>query len=229
MRTASPGPGNGCRARNSRGRPSSAPSRRTSSLKSSRTGSMSSNPSRSGNPPTLWCVLITAEGPLIDTDSITSGYSVPCARYRASGMLRASCSKTSMNVRPMILRFCSGSVTPARRDRKRSEASTAWTWIPRRPNASTTCSRSCARIRPWSTRIGYTRSPSASRSRIAVTDESTPPDRAQITEPEGAWRRIASTLSWRNPAIVQSGRTLQIRKRKFWRTSVPWAVCRTSG
>ena len=32
----------------------------------------------SGRPPTLWCVLIVAEGPRALTDSITSGYKVPC-------------------------------------------------------------------------------------------------------------------------------------------------------
>ena len=37
-------------------------------------------------------------------------------------MLRASFSKTSMKVRPMIRRFSSGSVTPSRRERKRSDS-----------------------------------------------------------------------------------------------------------
>ena len=111
-------------------------------MKSSRTGSISSKPSRSGSPPTLWCVLMTADGPWIEIDSMTSGYSVPCARYRASGIRWDSVSKTSMKVRPMMRRFSSGSVTPESAAKKRSAASTAWTATPNRAKASTTCVRS---------------------------------------------------------------------------------------
>ena len=138
-------------------------------------------------------------------------------------------SNTSMNVLPMIFLFSSGSVTPASRAKNRSPASTASTAIPRWRKASTTCCRSWERIRPWSTRIGWTRSPRASRSRSAVTEESTPPESAQMTAPEGAWRRMASTFSWRKDAIVQSGFAPQTRKRKFWRISEPRSVWRTSG
>ncbi len=35
---------------------------------------------RSGRPPTLWWLLMSADCPTMATDSITSGYSVPCAR-----------------------------------------------------------------------------------------------------------------------------------------------------
>ena len=39
---------------------------------------------RAGRPPTLWCDLMVTDGPPVkDTDSITSGYSVPCARNSA--------------------------------------------------------------------------------------------------------------------------------------------------
>src|ERR1700756_1143841 len=78
--TASPGPGNGCFTRISSGSPKSFPIRRTSSLNKSRNGSTSANGIFSGNPPTLWCDLIVADGPFTDTDSITSGYNVPCTR-----------------------------------------------------------------------------------------------------------------------------------------------------
>ena len=63
--------------------------------------------------------------------------------------LRASSSKTRMNSSPTILRFSSGSETPASRERKRS---CAWTctsgtrkWL---ENVSTTCSASFSRRRP---------------------------------------------------------------------------------
>ena len=59
IRIASPGPGNGCRHTIRSGRPSSSPTRRTSSLKSSRSGSTSSMRMSAGSPPTLWCDLIT--------------------------------------------------------------------------------------------------------------------------------------------------------------------------
>ena len=45
---------------------------------------------------------------------------MPCTRKRTSSSLRASSSKTRMNVSPMRLRFFSGSVTPASCARKRS-------------------------------------------------------------------------------------------------------------
>ena len=63
IRTARPGPGNGCRQIIGFGRPSSRPTRRTSSLNSSRSGSISSNLRFFGRPPTLWWVLIVADGP----------------------------------------------------------------------------------------------------------------------------------------------------------------------
>ena len=61
--------------------------------------------------------------PVPPPDSTTSGYSVPCTRNRI-GSPSAAASATSafsaasnerMNSRPMILRFCSGSLTPGER------------------------------------------------------------------------------------------------------------------
>ena len=119
-----PGPGNGWRTTNSSSSPSLRPTARTSSLNSSRSGSTSFIRMRSGRPPTLWWLLISADCPTIDTDSMTSGYSVPCARKSTWPSFAASASKTSMNVAPMIFRFCSGSVTPASRSRNSVDAST---------------------------------------------------------------------------------------------------------
>ena len=69
-----PGPGNGCRPTISSGSPSSRPTLRTSSLNSSRSGSMSLNFMSGLSPPTLWCVLIVTDGPPRgENDSITSG------------------------------------------------------------------------------------------------------------------------------------------------------------
>ena len=71
---ARPGPGNGWRQMKCSGMPSSRPSARTSSLNSSRSGSISFRFMRSGRPPTLWCDLMVTDGPPVnDTLSITSG------------------------------------------------------------------------------------------------------------------------------------------------------------
>ena len=123
-RIASPGPGKGCRPIIFSGRPSVRPTSRTSSLNNSRNGSTSFKFIFSGSPPTLWWVLMVAEGPLNDIDSMTSGYNVPCARKETPSTFFASFSKISINVFPIILRFCSGSITPRSRSRKRLDPST---------------------------------------------------------------------------------------------------------
>ena len=50
-------------------------------------------------------------------------------------------------------------------------------------NASTTCSASFLRIRPWSTSTQVSWSPTARWTSSAATAESTPPERPQITRP----------------------------------------------
>ena len=64
IRIPRPGPGNGCLNTKYSGIPNSKPTLRTSSLNKSRNGSIISLKSTwSGNPPTLWCDLITADSP----------------------------------------------------------------------------------------------------------------------------------------------------------------------
>ena len=84
----------------------------------------------SGSPPTLWWLLITAAVPSAPPDSMRSGYSVPWTRNSASTSPPVCSSKTRMNSSPIALRLASGSVTPARRAKKRSPAST---WISSMP------------------------------------------------------------------------------------------------
>ena len=72
IRIARPGPGNGWRHTIRSGMPSSSPTRRTSSLKSRRSGSTSFIFMSSGSPPTLWCDLIVSATPSVPPDSITS-------------------------------------------------------------------------------------------------------------------------------------------------------------
>ncbi len=69
--------------------------------------------------------------PVPPPDSTTSGYSVPWTRnsqaspcWPASSVIcLAARSNARMNSRPMIFRFCSGSVTPARAERNASASS----------------------------------------------------------------------------------------------------------
>src|SRR6476659_795731 len=104
---ARPGPGNGCRPTISSGSPSSRPTFRTSSLNSSRSGSIRANFIPGLSPPTLWCVLIVTDGPPVgDELSITSGYNVPWTRNFACVPADAvASSNTSMNVCPIARRF----------------------------------------------------------------------------------------------------------------------------
>ena len=80
----------------------------------------------------------------------------------------------------MILRFLSGSVTPASFDRKRSLASTTRrSALKASRNSDSTCAASLARCRPVSTKMQVSRAPIALSTSAAATDESTPPDRPQ--------------------------------------------------
>ena len=89
-----------------------------------------------------------------------------------------------MNSAPMILRFFSGSVTPASRARKRDAASTTTSGsCIRLRNRSSTWAASCSRSRPLSTKMQVSRSPIALCTSSAATVESTPPDRPQTTRP----------------------------------------------
>ena len=67
--------------------------------------------------------------------------------------------------------------------------------MPNWPKASTTCSASFIRIRPWSTKTQVSFSPTALWTSSAATEESTPPERPQITRPSPTWAWIFSTCS----------------------------------
>ena len=108
----------------------------------------------------------------------------------------------------MRRRFSSGSLTPASRSRNCALASTTRRSMPRcRRKVASTCSRSCSRSSPWSTKMQVSRSPTARCTSTAATDESTPPDSPQITRWSGPTSsRIRSiSLSTKWPG-VQSGR-----------------------
>ena len=135
-----------------------------------------------------------------------------------------------MNSRPMILRFASGSVTPASFPRKRARASTVTSgrWK-LRPKTSSTCSRSRARSRPLSTKMHRSRSPIARWTSSAATAESTPPESAQM-----AWPALHL-----GPDLLHGHLGVRPHRpepeqphtpyAKFRSTSAPRGVCTTSG
>ncbi len=129
-----PGPGTaGARRTPRRARACGRPSR-TSSLKSSRSGSTSCHPHPLGQPADV--VVALDERRLARRSTPTRSRRDRACPARGSPTwpsFAASASNTSMNVAPMIFRFCSGSVTPASRSRNSVDAST---------NTSGSCSRS---------------------------------------------------------------------------------------
>ena len=142
----------------------------------------------------------------------------------------SAASKTRMNSRPMILRFSSGSLTPASASRKRFWASTTCSETPVAATKSrSTCSASPLRSRPWSTNTQVSRSPIARCTRAAATAESTPPESPQMARRSPIWVRIASICSSTMLTIVQVGRQPAISSRKWLSTCWPCSVCITSG
>ncbi len=195
MRTASPGPGNGCRQTSGEGIPNISPTRRTSSLKRSRSGSISVKRMRFGIPPTLWWVLMTraALGSWPCADSMTSGYRVPWTRKEGRGWIaRASFSKRRINSLPIIFRFRSGLMTPLRCLRKCRAAETVRRGMWRTDwSACSTSSRSPSRKSPLSTKTAVSCFPMARCTISVATVESTPPDTAEMT----AWPPTCSLIS----------------------------------
>ena len=63
----------------------------------------------------------------------------------------------------------------------------------------------------------------------AVTEESTPPDRAQMTWPSPTCCRMFSVAVSMKEAMVHRGLSLQMRNRKLLRISLPRGVWCTSG
>ena len=91
----------------------------------------------------------------------------------------------------MILRLFSGSVTPESFPRKRASASTRTKWMSHLAKAASTSSPSFLRIRPWSTNTQVSWFPTASASRAAATEESTPPESASSTFPLPTFARMS--------------------------------------
>ena len=193
MRMARPGPGNGWRLTQVGGRPSSRPSSRTSSLNSSRSGSTSFMFMRSGRPPTLWWILMVTLGPPVketDLDHVgierALGEELGAADLLGLGLehvdeQRADRLALGLGVGDAVERL--QELSPRRRRGPAGCCSG-------RGTGATTCSPSPSRSRPWSTNTHCSWSPIASCSSTATTDESTPPDRPQITLPLPTWARI---------------------------------------
>ena len=118
----------------------------------------------------------------------------------------------------MILRFCSGSVTPASLPRKRSLASTTRrSALKASRNSDSTCAASPARCRPVSTKMQVRRvadRPEHQRRRHRRIDAARQAADRAPGRPDLA-RATAATASSTKPAIVQLGSQPQMRNRKL--------------
>ena len=97
-----------------------------------------------------------------------------------------------MNSLPIIFLFFSGSVTPDNFSKNLFSASTLIKCIPEFLKASSTSSPSFFRNSPWSTKMQVKFFPTALDRSEAVTDESTPPDRASKTFPSPTFSFISA-------------------------------------
>ena len=181
MRTARPGPGKGWRHTISSGRPSSSPTARTSSLNSGRSGSTSVEGHVLGQPAHV-VVRLDGRRRRAVPDSMTSGYSVPCTRKRASfdvgGHLFEDADEGLADGLALGLGIGDPSSTPKNRSAALTWIRSMWNW---RRKVSSTWSASPVRMRPVSTKTQVSWSPMARCTRAAATAESTPPDSAHST------------------------------------------------
>ena len=92
-----------------------------------------------------------------------------------------------------------------------------------------TCSPSFLRIRPWSTNTHVSWSPTARCTSSAATDESTPPDRPQMTLPSPTCARMRAICSSTIDAADHVMSQPQTSRRKCVSTSWPYGVWTTSG
>ena len=104
----------------------------------------------------------------------------------------------------MIFRLVSGSATPASFVRNSSSASERIKLMSHWEKAASTSSPSPSRMRPWSTNTQVSWGPTASASRAAATEESTPPLRASRTLPFPIFSRRDRTAVSLYPLMDQS-------------------------
>src|SRR5690348_11211616 len=108
-----------------------------------------------------------------------------------------------MNCSPMMRRFCSGSATPARAARNRSDAST---WrsgtLKCSSNASTTWPASSLRRTPWSPRTHVSCSPTARCTGNAARPGWRPPERAELA---WSWHARGDPARERAAGLVLAG------------------------
>ena len=154
---------------------------------------------------------------------------MPWARNFTSPCFLASVSNTSIKVSPMILRFFSGSLTPFRRLKNSSLASTFISSTPRRVlNISSTILASSVRSRPLSTNTAISCFGTACARSAATTELSTPPLTAQSTLSLPTISFIFAICSFAKLPIFQVLEIPQILL-KFFSITAPCSLCATSG
>ena len=145
-------------------------------------------------------------------------------------MVLARSSKTSIKTRPIILRFCSGSVTPVSSLRNLSLASIISTLRSSPLSRCITDTASPLRIKPVSTNKQCSLFPSARDTSTAATVESTPPLSAQRTCAVGPTcsETLLTDCSIKFSG-VQSGKQPAMPCTKPCKICLPCGVCTTSG
>ena len=130
----------------------------------------------------------------------------------------------------MILRFASGSSTPANSLKKRSSAFTRVIFKPNLlPNISITWSPSFKRSKPLSTKTQCKFLPIALCNNNATTEESTPPDKPKITSSLPTCALIRATASSMMFSAVHLVSQPQMFTTKLVNNAKPLFVWVTSG
>ena len=184
----------------------------------------------SGSPPTLWWLLITSAVPSLPPLSIRSGYSVPCTRNSASVRPPVFSSKMRTNSSPIALRLASGSVTPGERveeavagvDVDQLDAHVA-------PEGLDDLLALVLAHQPGVDVDARELWPIARWTSAAATDESTPPDSAQIARASPTWARMRGDLLVDDRAIVHVGSQPARSWRNARSTAMPCACARPRG
>ncbi len=134
-----------------------------------------------------------------------------------------------MNEFPIAFLFFSGSVKPTKAVKKRSEASTPFTFNPIPSYWVSTLSNSFLRNKPLFTKIQYKFLPIALCNNTAATVESTPPERPKTTLSFPTCFFIAATVLSTKESGVHVCATPAILTKKFSKSCFPSFEWYTSG
>ena len=154
---------------------------------------------------------------------------MPCANHFAPSTKWDSSSKTSIKTRPIIFLFVSGSLSPAKSFKKRAEASTPFTLSPIPSYCFNTSVNSFFLKSPLFTKMQWRFFPIALCNNTAATEESTPPDKPNITFSSPIFSFNSATVLSTKASGVHDCSILAILTKKFSKTCFPSVEWYTSG